>query len=98
MRISEISSMRKEVEGIKNTLAESEPEREIRNMSDEELHRELARLMYINGSYNGYVFKPVEEYDSMTFTEQSRYIDEVLEVMKPWLEEMETELKNEGVL
>ncbi|MDF2855851.1 MAG: hypothetical protein K0Q87_1702 [Neobacillus sp.] len=64
-----------------------EEEEDLSLLSNDERHRRIAEIVYKDGSYNGYAFKSLEEYDSMTSSEQSKYIDEVSEVMKPWLEE-----------
>ena len=61
----------------------------ISRMTPEERHRRIAELSYANGSYNGYMFKSLEEYDRMTAKEQTQYIEEVIKIMEPWLQSQE---------
>jgi hypothetical protein len=72
---------------LESRLITGEEQEDFTGWTDEEVGRELARLMYKDDSYGGYVFKSLEEYDGMTRIEQRQYIHEVVEVMKPWLEE-----------
>jgi hypothetical protein len=56
-------------------------------LSNDEIHRQLVDHTYRMTSYNGYLFKSLEDYNSMTPDEQTHYINEITKILEPWAEE-----------